>query len=92
MDEVGWYYCNSNDTTHSVGQKLPNAWGLYDMHGNVEDFCLDEDKDPFWKGWHVVCGGDYSSFADDCRSGAHGTAMNAGFIGKGFRVALAPVK
>ncbi|MBR5978451.1 MAG: SUMF1/EgtB/PvdO family nonheme iron enzyme, partial [Verrucomicrobia bacterium] len=91
MDEVGWYYCNSNDTTHPVGQKLPNAWGLYDMHGNVEEFCLDEDKDPFWKGWHVVCGGDYSSFADDCRSGAHGTAMNAGFIGKGFRVALAPV-
>lgn len=35
LDEVGWYYSNSNGKTHPVGQKLPNSIGLYDMSGNV---------------------------------------------------------
>jgi formylglycine-generating enzyme required for sulfatase activity len=43
IDLVAWYWKNSNKVTHPVGQKLPNRYNIYDMCGNVREWCLDPE-------------------------------------------------
>lgn len=82
--EFAWYSANSNNQTHPVAQKKPNAWGLYDMHGNVWEWMQDDWQpsydgapangsariDPKQGSAKVVRGGAWSVVARYCRSAA----------------------
>ncbi len=60
--DVGWYSGNSGSTTHEVGSKLPNELGIYDMSGNVWEWCWD----PYDGSYRVLRGGSWGSDASVC--------------------------
>lgn len=107
LDDVGWYRSNSGDTTHEVGSKTPNELGLYDMSGNVYEWCLDNwqsnsdaTRAEFDRPYHdedgssrVFRGGGWDSRAVYCRSaGRNGWDPGNGYDYLGFRLALVPVQ
>lgn len=65
LDSIAWYKENSEQTTHAVGQKQPNAWGLYDMLGNVWEWCSDLYDTEVYGSYRIFRGG---GWCDEARS------------------------
>jgi len=66
LDEIGWHQGNSGGRIHGVGQKGPNAWGLYDMLGNVWEWCWDQYDPEVYGPYRVFRGGSWAEEARGC--------------------------
>jgi formylglycine-generating enzyme required for sulfatase activity len=104
LTNYAWYSVNSEGTTHSVGLKDANQWGLYDMHGNVKEWVEDylglysggSVTDPTgpstaWK--YMVRGGSWNADGPFCRSACRGVLSTSPILTDnyvGFRLVLAP--
>ncbi|MFC1509198.1 formylglycine-generating enzyme family protein, partial [Candidatus Omnitrophota bacterium] len=89
LAEAAWYTGNGKHHEMSVGEKKPNRWGLYDMHGNVSEVCNDTVTDEYFgsspmsnpgepvmgQSIYVVRGGNYSSPPYECRSAYRGSMV-----------------
>jgi formylglycine-generating enzyme required for sulfatase activity len=104
LGRYAWYDSNSSDATHPVGQKEPNGWGLYDMHGNVWEWVQDWYDEKYYSGspgtdprgpssgsFRVNRGGSWDADASGCRSAdRNGNTPGNRICDLGFRLASSP--
>jgi formylglycine-generating enzyme required for sulfatase activity len=100
LSQHGWFNGNSGNRPHPVAIKLPNGWWLYDMHGNVWEWCSDwygkypklavnDPSGPTEGSYRVIRGGSWNFGAAVCRSAyRYWTAPSCRSYFYGFRVAL----
>ncbi|MFY1110288.1 MAG: SUMF1/EgtB/PvdO family nonheme iron enzyme [Methanosarcinaceae archaeon] len=103
LGEYAWYPDNSGGITHPVGEKEPNPWGLYDMHGNIFEYCQDWEHSSYegaptdGSAWieggnpngRVIRGGSIGQDLNFCRSAGRGFAYTPGpYKWYGFRVVM----
>jgi len=95
LDEVAWYFENSNDRTHPVGSKKPNELGIYDMSGNVFEWCSNlfryytGNTPDYLSSSRVFRGGGYISLATRARVSTRGMGLpDMRAKTNGFRLAI----
>ena len=104
LDSLGWYGENSGSHTHEVGTKAVNGLGIYDMSGNVYEWCSDwygssyyssspvnNPQGPTTGSIRVIRGGGWYDLAQGCRAAYCGNGIPGGGCGDvGFRLVLSP--
>ena len=102
LDEIAWHIGNSGGQTRTINQKTPNAWGLYDMMGNVSEWCSDwygyyptgsvtDPAGPISGPYQVYRGGSFRYGGVDMRSADRGASGSRG-DNLGFRPVLSAVR
>ena len=101
LKNYAWYYSNSGEKTHEVKKKDPNGYGLYDMSGNVWEWCWDwygtipaslgaDYAGPASGSYRVIRGGSWYSNASNCTVGLRHVSLFSSLNDLGFRLACRP--